>query len=222
MFIRKVAIAAAASAVGLAGIAATAYADQPIPSLVYRTGAYAPSGIPLANGYADYFAMINHRDGGVNGVKLAMEECDTGYATDRGVECYDRTKSSGGGATVYSPWSTGITYALIEKATADKIPILSMGYGRTSAANGYGRFRILPCRAESVCCNPRSPVPHTLSRSSPPYRERQCYMPASRQSNPSQLGIVCNNRDSSPSCHDMDQNTEDKRVLHSKSAKPAL
>ena len=136
MFIRKVAIAAAASAVGLAGIAATAYADQPIPSLVYRTGAYAPSGIPLANGYADYFAMINHRDGGVNGVKLAMEECDTGYATDRGVECYDRTKSSGGGATVYSPWSTGITYALIEKATADKIPILSMGYGRTSAANG--------------------------------------------------------------------------------------
>ena len=72
----------------------------------------------------------------MNGVKLAMEECDTGYATDRGVECYDRTKGSGGGATVYSPWSTGITYALIEKATADKIPILSMGYGRTSAANG--------------------------------------------------------------------------------------
>lgn len=136
MQFRKVALAAVASAVGLAGIAATAYADQPIPALVYRTGAYAPSGIPLANGYLDYFAMINERDGGVNGVKLAVEECDTGYATDRGVECYDRTKGTGGGATVYSPWSTGITYALIEKATADKIPILSMGYGRTSAANG--------------------------------------------------------------------------------------
>lgn len=130
------ALAATGAAVGVAGIASTAMADQPVPSLVYRTGAYAPSGIPLANGYADYFNMINMRDGGVGGVKLAVEECDTGYATDRGVECYDRTKGTDGGATVYSPWSTGITYALIEKATADKIPILSMGYGRTSAANG--------------------------------------------------------------------------------------
>ncbi|MDJ0684346.1 MAG: ABC transporter substrate-binding protein [Alphaproteobacteria bacterium] len=136
MFIRKLTLAAAGAVIGIAGVAATAQADQPIPSLVYRTGAFAPSGIPLANGFADYFNMINLRDGGVNGVKLAVEECDTGYSNDRGVECYDRTKSTGGGATVYNPWSTGITYALIEKATADKIPILSMGYGRTSAANG--------------------------------------------------------------------------------------
>ena len=32
--------------------------------------------------------------------------------------------------------STGITYQLIPKATADGIPLLTMGYGRTSAANG--------------------------------------------------------------------------------------
>ena len=32
--------------------------------------------------------------------------------------------------------STGITYQLIPKATADGIPVHSMGYGRTSAANG--------------------------------------------------------------------------------------
>ena len=37
---------------------------------------------------------------------------------------------------VYQPLSTGMTYQLIPKATADGIPIHSMGYGRTSAANG--------------------------------------------------------------------------------------
>lgn len=110
--------------------------EQVIPSLVYRTGPYAPGGIALADGYADYFNLINERDGGLNGVKFKVVECETGYNTDRGVECYDRTKNEGSGATVYSPWSTGITYALIEKATADKIPVLSMGYGRTSAADG--------------------------------------------------------------------------------------
>ena len=39
-------------------------------------------------------------------------------------------------ALIYQPLSTGITYQLIPKATADDIPIHSMGYGRTSAANG--------------------------------------------------------------------------------------
>lgn len=118
-------------------VAAPALAEnQVIPSLVYRTGPYAPGGVALADGYADYFNLINERDGGINGVKLEVIECETGYNTDRGVECYDRTKNEGSGATVYSPWSTGITYALIEKATADNIPILSMGYGRTSAADG--------------------------------------------------------------------------------------
>ena len=37
---------------------------------------------------------------------------------------------------MYQPLSTGITYQLIPKATADGIPMHTMGYGRTSAANG--------------------------------------------------------------------------------------
>src|SRR3546814_2246181 len=35
-----------------------------------------------------------------------------------------------------NPYSTGITYALIERATSDKIPVLSMGYGRADASDG--------------------------------------------------------------------------------------
>ena len=37
---------------------------------------------------------------------------------------------------VFQPMSTGITYQLIPKATADGVTVYSTGYGRTSAANG--------------------------------------------------------------------------------------
>jgi branched-chain amino acid transport system substrate-binding protein len=116
---------------------ATAQNEQFIPGLVYRTGAYAPNGIPFANGIADYYKLINERDGGINGVKILFEECDTGYATDRGVECYERLKGKGPtGAAYFVPLSTGITFALTEKAPVDKIPIISMGYGRSESLDG--------------------------------------------------------------------------------------
>src|SRR5258708_38384077 len=78
--------------------------EQFFPSLVYRTGAYAPNGIPFANGVADYLNLLNARDGGINGVKITTEECETGYATDRGVECYERLKGKGPtGASMFLP-----------------------------------------------------------------------------------------------------------------------
>lgn len=113
---------------------AVAAQEQVIPSMVYRTGPFAPSGIPVADGFADYVALVNERDGGVNGVKLRNEECETQYNTERGVECYGRLKAMGG--TIFSPYSTGITYALIDRAAADKSVIFSMGYGRASATVG--------------------------------------------------------------------------------------
>ena len=105
-----------------------------IPSLTYRTGPFAGGGTPFADGYADYFNMLNERDGGINGVKVVVEECETAYNSQKGVECYEATK--GKGALVYNPLSTGITLALIPKAPVDKIPVLSMGYGLSAAAVG--------------------------------------------------------------------------------------
>ncbi len=108
-----------------------------IPLLVYRTGPYAPSGIPIANGFVDYFTLLNERDGGINGVKLAWEECETQYKTDLGVECYEKLKGKGPtGAALVNPYSTGITYQLIPKAPVDKVPVFSMGYGMAAAADG--------------------------------------------------------------------------------------
>ncbi|MEP2640918.1 ABC transporter substrate-binding protein [Roseobacter sp.] len=109
-------------------------ADLVFPDLSYRTGPYAAGGIPFSDGYQDYFTLLNERDGGIGGVMTRVLECETGYNTEKGVECYESTK--GEGALVYQPLSTGITYQLIPKATADNIPIHTMGYGRTSVANG--------------------------------------------------------------------------------------
>jgi branched-chain amino acid transport system substrate-binding protein len=125
-------IAAIAAAAMLT--AAPALAELVVPSLSYRSGPFAPNGIPYADGFADYLTLLNERDGGIGGEKIRITECETGYNTEKGVECYESTK--GEGALVYHPLSTGITYQLIPKASADGIPVHSMGYGRTSAANG--------------------------------------------------------------------------------------
>ena len=109
-------------------------AELVIPWMSYRTGPYSPSGIPIADGFADYFTLLNERDGGIGGVPVRVLDCETGYNTQKGVECYEATK--GEGALVYAPLSTGITYQLIPKATADDIPLHTMGYGRTAAADG--------------------------------------------------------------------------------------
>ena len=139
MIIRKLVVAASVAAIGLSAVlvspAAVAAEEQFFPVLAYRTGAYAPNGTPWANGFVDYMKLTNER-GGVNGVKMIWEECETGYATDRGVECYERLKGKHGGATAVQPLSTGITFALTEKAPVDKIPVITAGYGRSESQNG--------------------------------------------------------------------------------------
>jgi branched-chain amino acid transport system substrate-binding protein len=111
---------------------ASAY-ELVVPAFEYRTGPYAPSGIPLWSGFSDYFTLLNERDGGIKGIKIKIAVCETGYDTKRGVECYEKVKSH---AVAVVPGSTGIAYELIPKTTADHVPIISPGYGRTSSADG--------------------------------------------------------------------------------------
>jgi branched-chain amino acid transport system substrate-binding protein len=111
--------------------------EQFFPVMVYRTGAYAPNGTPWANGYVDYLKLINARDGGIGGVTITYEDCEFGYATDRGVECYERLKGKGPtGATAFQPLSTGVTFALTDKTATDKIPLVTAGYGLSASADG--------------------------------------------------------------------------------------
>ena len=123
---------------GLAGVTAVAAAgEQFLPVLSTREGALRFQLIPMANGFIDYVTLLNERDGGINGVKLVWEECETVYDVPRGVECYERLKGKGPtGAAVFPLFTTPLTYALTERATRDQIPLLTVGVGRADAADG--------------------------------------------------------------------------------------
>jgi branched-chain amino acid transport system substrate-binding protein len=123
---------------GLVGVTVVASAgEQFIPLLVTREGAQRSLQIPRSDGIIAYLTLLNERDGGINGVPLVWEECETVYDVTRGVECYERLKAKGptGAAAVY-PTGTPLTYALLARATHDQIPLISMGYGRTDASDG--------------------------------------------------------------------------------------
>jgi branched-chain amino acid transport system substrate-binding protein len=126
--------AAAAVLLGATVLPAAAQDSVYVPLLTYRTGPFAGSGIPIADGMHDYLRMLNERDGGIGGVKIAIEECETGYDTKKGVECYEATKSKN--PVIQNPYSTGITLQVIPKAAVDKIPVLSMAYGLSASAEG--------------------------------------------------------------------------------------
>ncbi|MBP0600525.1 ABC transporter substrate-binding protein [Herbaspirillum sp. LeCh32-8] len=132
---------AAACAAGLLSSAIPAAAQSneqfiAIPS--YRVGPYGTNGQSYYGGYVDYLNYVNLKDGGVNGVKLSWEECETEYNNAKGVECYERMKNKNTvtKGTAINPMATGISYALIDKTAEDKVPLLMIGYGRTDAVDG--------------------------------------------------------------------------------------
>ena len=119
----------------VAAFQASAQAEQYIPILSYRVGPYAAGGSGYFGGAIDYFTLVN-QTGGINGVKIKWEECETEYNAARGVECYERLKTRNGGASTVEPLSTGIAYGLFERVATDKIPMTTNGYGLGSSADG--------------------------------------------------------------------------------------
>lgn len=112
----------------------SAYADeQYFPLQSYRVGPYAAGGTGFFGGFIDYLNLINTRDGGVNGVKLTWDECETQYEVERGVECYKRQKSRPAVAA-WNPLSVGIAYAMIDDVGRDKVPLITVNHGRTEPA----------------------------------------------------------------------------------------
>jgi branched-chain amino acid transport system substrate-binding protein len=129
----------AAAALVLPDLPRTAQAAQPeqyFPLQSYRVGPYAAGGTGFFGGFIDYMNLINLRDGGVNGVKLTWDECETQYIVERGVECYQRQKSHVPGPAAWNPLSVGIAYAMIDDVTADKVPLITIDHGRTDSTDG--------------------------------------------------------------------------------------
>ncbi|WP_141056103.1 ABC transporter substrate-binding protein [Tepidiphilus succinatimandens] len=128
---------AAATVWGAAGLGTAQAAEQYLGLPSYRVGPYAAGGTGVFGGWIDYMKLINEREGGVNGVKLVWQECETEYNNARGVECYERLKKQGDQQNVlFAPVSTGITFGVFERVPQDKIPLLSIGIGRSDTADG--------------------------------------------------------------------------------------
>ena len=128
---------AAAATQGKAAVAPSG-GEQYFPLQSYRVGPYAAGGTGFFGGFIDYMQLVNLRDGGVNGVRLTWSECETEYEVERGVECYERLKKGLNGAppAAFNPLSVGIAYALIDRATTDKNPIITINHGRTDSTDG--------------------------------------------------------------------------------------
>lgn len=102
-----------------------------------RVGPYAAMGTGYYGGIIDYLNYVNMKEGGVNGVKLTWEECETEYNAARTVECYQRLLQKGDQRmVVFDTLGTPGAYAVIGRMAGDNVVLAQYGYGRTDAADG--------------------------------------------------------------------------------------
>ena len=112
--------------------------EQFFPLLSYRTGPYAPNGTPWANGKQDYLKMIMARDGGINGVKVTWEECETGKPSCR--VAWSATSASRPVRRRVADRAAVHRHHVCAAGqdAADKIPLPTLGYGRSDAGRRPG------------------------------------------------------------------------------------
>ncbi|HWA42590.1 MAG TPA: ABC transporter substrate-binding protein [Hypericibacter adhaerens] len=127
-----------AASLGIAAALPAKADEQYFPLQSYRVGPYAAGGTGFFGGFIDYMNLINIRDGGVNGVKLVWDECETQYEVERGIECYEREKNehAPAGPAAFNPLSLGIQIALIDRSFTDKVPIITINHGQTATSDG--------------------------------------------------------------------------------------
>jgi branched-chain amino acid transport system substrate-binding protein len=122
----------------LAALPTTVSAEEQyfgIPSI--RVGPYNVMGTGYYAGEIDYLNYVN-MTGGVNGVMLTWEECETQYNAAKNVECYQRlmTNDEGQKMLAWDPYGTPLAYAVIGRVQEDQVVLAQAGFGRTDAAYG--------------------------------------------------------------------------------------
>lgn len=122
-------------ALALAVPALAPAAEQFFPLQSYRVGPYAAGGSGFFGGFIDYLNLVNRRDGGVGGVRLTWAEGETQYEVERGIEVYERLKQRPGIAA-WNPLSVGIAYAMLDRVSADRVPLVTLNHGRTDTTDG--------------------------------------------------------------------------------------
>jgi len=92
-------------------------------------------------GQRDYISLVN-KHGGVKGFKVEPIVVDHGNAVQRGIEAYERFKAEG--VILVDPLSTPVGRALVSRALADKINLITLFSGRSDAADGTTFPYVLP------------------------------------------------------------------------------
>ncbi|MEM6760296.1 MAG: ABC transporter substrate-binding protein [Pseudomonadota bacterium] len=131
--------AAVASVTALAVVApeaAIAQETQYFPVASSRVGPYSAMGTGYYGAQIDYMNYVN-MNGGVNGVMLTWQECETEYNAVKTVECYQRLlEKDGQRIVVFDTLGTPGAYAVINRMAEDNVVLAQYGYGRTDAADG--------------------------------------------------------------------------------------
>ncbi|MEM9333050.1 MAG: ABC transporter substrate-binding protein [Pseudomonadota bacterium] len=116
--------------------AALAEETQYFPIASSRVGPFSAMGTGYYGAQIDYLNYVN-LNGGVNGVKLTWQECETEYNAVKTVECYQRLlEKDGQRIVVFDTLGTPGAYAVINRMAEDNVVLAQYGYGRTDGADG--------------------------------------------------------------------------------------
>ncbi len=86
-----------------------------------------------SQGQRDYISLLNGR-GGIKGTPVELEIVDTGNEPQRGIEAYERFKNDG--AVLVDFLSTPVSRAVVPRALADGMNVVTAFHGRSDAADG--------------------------------------------------------------------------------------
>ena len=104
---------------------------QYFPIASSRVGPYSAMGTGYYGAQIDYLNYVN-MTGGVNGVMLTWQECETEYNAVKTVECYQRLlEKDGQRIVVFDTLGTPGAYAVINRMAKDNVVLAQYGYGRT-------------------------------------------------------------------------------------------
>lgn len=131
-----VAVAAASTSTFALPQSAVGEETQYFPVASSRVGPYSAMGTGYYGAQIDYMNYVN-MNGGVNGVMLTWQECETEYNAVKTVECYQRLlEKDGQKIVVFDTLGTPGAYAVINRMAEDNVVLAQYGYGRTDGADG--------------------------------------------------------------------------------------
>merc|ERR1712225_219954 len=105
----------------------TAAEKQYFPVASSRVGPYSAMGTGYYGAQIDYLNYVN-MTGGVNGVMLTWQECETEYNAVKTVECYQRLlEKDGQRIVVFDTLGTPGAYAVINRMAKDNVVLAQYG-----------------------------------------------------------------------------------------------